>query len=261
MSQRYVLGQGMVYLDEINPQTLLPLGKARFVGNVPTGGFTISPSVQKIEHQESYTGRNLTDLVIERQQKTMGMIRLENINKENLMVSLYGSSESPASGTITAELHTAYRGSSFFLNRMNVTSITSIATTAQTPVTLVADTDYIVDLKSGTITILPGSTAVTTQGTEVSVTYVAGTSEIVKAFSSVNKELWLRFNGVNNADGNKPIIFEAFKVRLQPAKSIELINEQVTNLEVDFECLYQAGLDTVAGYEGGFFRVMQNVAA
>ena len=55
---KYLLGQGKVFFDLIDPTTKRPMDKARFVGNVPEDGFVLTPTVQKVEHMESQTGKN-----------------------------------------------------------------------------------------------------------------------------------------------------------------------------------------------------------
>lgn len=259
MTQRYVLGQGKVYIDTISATTGLPEGNARFVGNVPNGGLVVNFTTQAIEHYESYTGQNLKDKVIERQKQAKATLTLENIVKENLMLAIYGSDASLASATVTSAPHVAHPGKAFFLGRPNLTSFTSLTSTGGSPTTYVNGTDYTVDLKSGTVEIIEGG-AISTQ-TNVLTTYVAGAIERVTAFSADNTEVWLRFNGLNNADENKPIVFDAFKVRLMPLKALDLISDQWTKLEMDAELLYQDLLDGVTGYDGGFFRIMQTVAA
>ncbi len=258
MVQRYVLGQGKVWIDEKDPTTGLPMGKARFVGNVPSGGLTFQMTTQQVSHFESYTGQNLKDLEIERQKDGKGMIRLEDFVKENIMLALYGSSTALAGATISSETHNAYSGKSFFLNRINLTSFTSLTNNGATT-TYVNGTDYTVDLKSGTVTILEDGDI--SDESVVKANYVAGTSERVTTFSTPNKEYWLRFNGVNNADNDNPIILEAFKVRFYPAKNFDLLNDnQFANLEMDFSILYDETLADTSGYEGGFFRFMQTQA-
>jgi hypothetical protein len=257
---RYVLGQGKVFLDEIDLATGLPKDKARFVGNVPEGGLTVSLQTQKFEHFESYTGENLKDLVLERQTSAMGMLRLESLNKENLMLALYGTSAPLASGTISAEPHTAHLGYSFFLNRINITSFTSLTSTGGSPTTYVAGTDYVVrSLKTGEI-FIPSDSDIPDAGA-VRANYVAGASEQIDAYNATNKDVWLRFNGLNYANGNAPVVFEAYKCRFSPVKTIDLITTQnLTSLEMDLDVLYQPLLDGVSGYGKGFFRMIQTTA-
>ena len=69
MSDYYVLGQGKVFLDEIDPITKRAKEKSRYVGNVPEDGFIIAPQTQTLEHFESNTGFNRRDQKFDSKEK------------------------------------------------------------------------------------------------------------------------------------------------------------------------------------------------
>jgi hypothetical protein len=259
VKNRYIAGQGEIFLDEIDPITKKAMGKARFVGNVPDGGFMVTIAVTKYEHAESYTGNQLIDLSIERNPVVTGMLRLESYDLDNLKFCLYGQSSNLATATVSAEAHKAYKGYSFQLNRLNLTSFTSLTNTGGTPASYEVGTDYTVDLKSGMVTILEAGDI--PDNSDVRANYVAGAAERVNGFTSPNKELYLIYNGVNLAEDRKPFKLEVFRARFQPAKTLDLItpNNAIANLELDFTALYEDALNDQAGFEGGFFRMTQTV--
>ena len=246
---KYLLGQGKVYFDLINPTTKRPMEKGRFVGNVPEDGFVITPTVQRIEHFESMTGKNRKDAVFESQQSLQVTVRLESVDVENLAQAIFGTSVTIPQGTVTNEIHTAHRGYSFFLNRPNVTSFTSI-----TPIA-VAGTDYNVNLETGEI-FIPKNSSIA-DASEVQCTYVAGAINRISGYTATNTELWVRFNGLNMADKLTPIVAEIFKVRFNPASALDFIKNAFpgTQLELTGEGLYEPALETVVGYEGGMYRI------
>ena len=246
---RYFLGQGKVFFDLIDPITKQPMDKARFVGNVPEDGFVITPTVQKVEHMESMTGKNRKDAVLETQQSLQITVRLESVDVENLSQAIFGTSTTIAQGTVTSETHTAHRGYSFFLNRPNLTSFTSITPTA------VLGTDYNVNLKTGEVFIPQNS--VIPDASEVQCSYVAGAIKRINGYTATNTELWVRFNGLNMADKLTPIVAEVFKVRFNPASALDFIKNAFpgTQLELTGEGLYEPALETVPGYEGGMYRI------
>lgn len=246
---RYLLGQGKLYFDLINPTTKRPSDKARFLGNVPEDGFVITPTVQKIEHMESMTGKNRKDAVLETQQSLQITLRLESIDVENLSQAIFGTSTTIAQGTVTNETHLAHKGYSFFLNRPNLTSFTSITPTA------VLKTDYDVNLKTGEV-FIPKTSAIA-DASEVQCSYIAGAINRISGYTATNTELWLRFNGLNMADKLNPIVAEVFKVRFNPASALDFIKNAFpgTQLELTGEGLYEPALETVAGYEGGMYRI------
>lgn len=246
---RYLLGQGKVFFDLINPTTKRPVDKARFVGNVPEDGFVITPTVQKVEHMESMTGKNRKDAVLETQQSLQITVRLESVDVENLSQAIFGTSLTIAQGTVTNEIHTAHKGYSFFLNRPNLTSFTSITPTA------VLGTDYNVNLKTGEV-FIPKNSAIA-DASEVQCSYIAGAINRISGYTATNTELWVRFNGLNMANKLTPIVAEVFKVRFNPASALDFIKNAFpgTQLELTGEGLYEPELETVAGYEGGMYRI------
>lgn len=259
MSDRYVLGQGKVFFDEIDPVTKRAMGKSRFIGNVPEDGFVISPTVQRVDHMESYSGYNRKDVSIETQQMATFTVRMEDISKENLAIAMFGESLTIANGTVSAEPHTAHLGYSFHLNRINLTSFTSLTSAGGSPTTYVAGTDYIVrDLKTGEI-FIPADSDIP-DASAVRANYVAGAMDRVSAYSRTNTELWVRFNGRNMANQLSPVVAEVFKARFSPAAALDFIKNSFPGMQLELqgEVLFEPLLETVAGYEGGMFRVLQS---
>jgi len=248
----YFLGQGKVFLDLINPTTKLPVDKARFVGNVPEGGFTLTPGTQKVEHNESITGKNRKDFVIETQQMATIALQLENVDVENLSLAIFGTTLTIPQGTVSAETHTAHKGYSFFLNRPNVTAFTSLTPTTGNAV---LGTDYQVNLKTGEV-FIPETSSIA-DASEVSCAYTAGAINRISGFTATNTELWLRFNGLNMADKLNPIVVEVFKVRFSPASVLDFIKNSMPGmvLELTGDALFEPVLETVTGYEGGMYRI------
>ena len=95
----YFSGQGRVFIgardSNGNPQGLV------FVGNVPD--LKVSLSVETLEHQESQSGQRLTDLQLIKTKKGEFACTLEELIQTNLELSLYGSTTTVTSGTVTDE--------------------------------------------------------------------------------------------------------------------------------------------------------------
>ena len=250
----YFLGQGKLFFDLIDSITKLPVDKARFVGNVPEDGFIITPTVQKVEHMESMTGKNRKDAVFETQQSAQITVRLENVDVENLSQAIFGTSTTIAQGTVTNEKHTAHRGYSFFLNRINLTSFVSLTDGGSPPP--VSGTDYRVNLKTGEVFIPENSSILDAE--EVECDYVAGATKRITGYTATNTELWLRFNGVNMADKLTPIVADVFKVRFNPASALDFIKNAFPGMQLELtgEALYEPDLETVSGSEGGMYRIL-----
>jgi len=248
----YSLGQGKLFLILINPITKLPTDKARFVGNVPEEGFTITPTVQKLQHSESITGKNRQDFAFETGQSLQVTIKLENVDIENLAQAIFGTSVRLLQATVTSEIHAAYKGYSFSLERPDVGDFTII-----NPSGLIFNQDYRVNFKTGEV-FIPENSQIVNESL-VTVYYTAPPINRITGYTALNTELWVRYNGVNMADDLNPIIAEIFKVRFNPATVIDFIKNTMptTQLELTGEALYEPALETVREYKGGMFRILQ----
>lgn len=250
MASPYYFGQGKIFLSPIDPVTKLPTNEFIWVGNVPT--LTLSPNVEMVEHNESYTGDRLLDLKIETTKNMTGTLIFEEWSKENLEKILYGNATTITTASVTEEEHTAKVGYSFPLNHIGLTAFTSL-TNDGAITTYVNGTDYSVNLKSGMITIPSGSSI--SDDSVVEANYTFGQYDDVKSYTRDNIDYWLRFDGLNSADDNRSIVVDICRIRLMPPASIDLIGEEIAQLECEFGALYQAQLDIAGGaYEGGFMR-------
>jgi hypothetical protein len=183
-----------------------------FVGNVPQ--LEVKFQIESVEHVESQTGKGLTDLRF--QNKTMGNMTcvLEDFNRENLARAYYGQSTSVIGATVTGEPVIAKKGFRVPLNNVGLSAFTSLGT-------LVNGTDYIVDLDSGTIEFPTAGAAV--DATSYAAAYVYSKYDNLSAFTAPNKNIWVRFNGLNLADEERPVIVDLFKVNFDPAEMLSLI--------------------------------------
>ena len=246
---RLFRGQGQVFLGTRNhgkPE------KLEFVGNVSE--LMLNPQTEKIEHTESQTGNNSVDKVIERNLNVEISFKTDSAGSKNLARMAFGMVTEEAAATISGEEIVAYKNAGQILDRINLTAFTSLTDQTATT-TYVENTDYTMDLASGFIYFL--DTATFTDGDTLIANYEAGASEIVSAFSKPNTEYWLRFNGLNTAENNNPVIIDVFKVRFAPADDIPMINDE------DFAEYNQSGnalfdsCQPVNGKLGRYFSIRQ----
>lgn len=247
---RLYRGQGQVFLGKRVGGK--PAGLT-FVGNV--SALSLSPQTEKIEHMESQTGNNSVDKVIERGLKVEMTMTIDSVASENLARMVYGRFTTDNATTITGEVQKAYVGKNLILNNINVQSFDSL-TDVGGATTYVEGTDYeIIDMAAGMILIL-GEGAIT-EGQEVEANYATGDSEIVAAFGSPNIEYWLRFNGLNTAENNNPVIVDCFKVRFAPASDVPVINDDdFAAYEQSGDCLFDF-CQPANGKLGRYFSVRQ----
>ncbi len=250
---RLYRGQGQVFLGlRVSGR---PAG-LEFIGNVSE--LMLNPQTEKIEHMESQTGYNSIDKVIERALKVELSMTTDSMASENLARMVFGKLTKNAIATVTAENHKAYIGKLLILNNINVTIFTSLTNVAGTT-TYVAGTDYeVVDLAAGMVKILAGAI---TDGLDVRANYAVGASETVAAFGTPNTEYWLRFNGLNSAEDDNPVIIDCFKVRFAPASDVPMINNDgFAEYKQSGSCLFDAA-QPVTSKMGRYFSVQQLVAS
>lgn len=208
----YYSGQGVVLLAPRNEDGTP--GAFRPVGNVSSLVITVETSV--LEHKESQTGQRAIDLRLTTETKCKLAITMENFIAENLADSLRGTSTDVAAGTAVA-------GTVDGGEIGEISSLGVIGLTAATLTGMVLNTDYEINLDAGTVKWLTDQSANT--GIVTSLTYAA--HKRVDALTVAAEELYMRFEGLNTADGNKPVIVEVFKFSTDPLKELALISDGV----------------------------------
>jgi hypothetical protein len=244
----YFSGQGRVYLAERDssgdPQSL------RWVGNVPD--LKVSLNTETIEHKESYSGQRLTDLQLIKSKDGEFSCTLEDLSIENLELSLYGVTSAQVGGSVTDEALPVgvVVGQTWMLAHPFVSSVV-VQDSAGTPATLTAGTHYTVHANQGAIEFLN----VTGFTQPFKVDYSYGAAKATAMFRSAQPELWLRFEGINTADANKPVIVDLYRVAIQPSKELALISDEIQRFELTGRVLADQTKDA-AGALGQFGRII-----
>ena len=226
---RIYRGQGQVHLAE-KDEFGQPQG-FDFVGNVSE--LKINPKTEALKHTESQTGNNSVDAKIEKNLEVEITYNTCSQYKTNLMRLIFGKLTELSSGTITDETVKAYLGKSTYLDRINLASFTSLTDEGATT-TYVKGTDYVIDLATGRID--HSATAAYSDGATLKANYIANEEEIVAAFESINKNYYLRFDGLNSAENNSPVVIDIPNIRFEPLKELALINDD------DFNKYEQTGI-------------------
>jgi hypothetical protein len=223
----YFSGQGRVYLAQRdtngNPLSL------RWVGNVPDLKITLN--TETIEHKESYSGQRLTDLQLIKSKDGEFSCTLEEFSAENLELSLYGVTSTTTSGNVTNEqLATGVTAGDIRILANQFVSSVVIRDSSATPKTLPAS-QYTVFANQGAIRF----NDITTGGPYIQpfkVDYAYGAAKRTAMFKSAQPEVWLRFDGINTADANSPVIIDLYRVAIQPTKDLSLISEDLQKFEL-----------------------------
>lgn len=215
----YFIGQGKVY---IAPRTS---------GGSISGGWTELGDTEKLEvttkqnfidEYESCSGNRSIALHIPTQTDWALSVDAKSFSKENLARAFYGTATAVASGSATAEAVTAYA-----LNQIIPLKKADVSTVVvkKGATTLVKDTDYTLDAKNGTITIISGTNTGAFPAA-LTVDYAYAAQEVVQANTQTISEYAIRFQGINLAT-KKEVIADLHRVSLDLSQALSLIGIQV----------------------------------
>lgn len=253
---RFLLGQGKVYLDDIDPSTGKAMGKALWVGNVPNEGLMIQTATTPLDKPDNWSGQRTLEDRIHLDPRVTGTLNLQSVNSHNLALGLFGTSSVLDSATISDEPHTAYKGRTFFLNRMGVTPDSPFMEPVTGNATYTANVDYVLNPETGSV-FIPETSSISADGTNIKCSYAAAESEVTTAFSNTDiTPKWLFFEGVNNAEGNAPVIVDIFKVDFSPSSDLALISANFTEIKLQFAALSQPLFYGLTGFDR-FYRIRQ----
>lgn len=246
----YFSGQGRVYIGARDAAGN-PLGLS-YVGNVPE--LKVSLSVETLEHMESTSGQRLTDLQLIKTKKGEFACTLEELIAVNLGLALYGTTIEQTSGTVTSEVlpNPVTAGSLYLLAKQNVSSVV-VKDASATPKTLPA-AQYGLNAKHGSLVI----NDTTTGGPFVEpfkVDYAYGAAKSTALFTQPLPERWVRFEGLNTADGNREVVIDLYRVAINPAKELSIITEELLKFELSGQVLADMS-KPVGGDLGQFGRLV-----
>ena len=239
-------GQGIVYLAEKDSNGIL-LGY-RDVGNVPE--LKLSFATTAIEHKESRTGNRLIDMKLATDKSCTASITLDGFDPETLKTAMYATVTTATAGTATAESATARIGKVIPLTKIQVAAVVVKGTGAKSAKTYVLDKNYTVSAANGSVYILTAAEQTTAAATDqiadadvlaIDYTYAAQTS--TQAFKDSQKTYSLRFEGLNTADSNSPVVVTIPNFRPDPLKDLSLISNELQSFAMEGAAL----ADTATG--------------
>jgi hypothetical protein len=249
MSQ-YFLGQGKLYVAARDANGK-PLAQ-RWLGDVSAAKFAMKTT--SVEQKESYSGQRLTVKTIITGKEAMIDLTLLEINRDNLALALFGKVTQVASGSATNEvLPTGLVIGDRVSTKYPKISAVVVKDSATTPVT-VPPANYTVNADTGGIDfkIVTGFT----QPFTVNYTYAA--LENVSLFTAPQPELFIRYEGINLAENNAPVILELYKVKTEPLKDLALITDKIADMNISCNVLIDDKKPT-SDEIGQFGRMLQGV--
>ncbi|CAN5754092.1 hypothetical protein BH11PSE12_BH11PSE12_08300 [soil metagenome] len=243
----YFLGQGKVYIASRDAQ-----GNAkaqRWLGDVSEA--KIGLKTDKVDHKESYSGQRAIAKKLVIGKEASVDLKIMELSRENLALALYGKSLTIASGSVTGEvLPTVLVGERVSLKYLKVSGLV-ITDSAATPVVLNAS-KYTVDPDYGSIVF--NDVAVAVQPFKAAYTHAE--LENVAVFTAAQPEVFLRYEGINLAEGNTPIVVELYKVNTEPLKELALITTKLAELDINATVLIDS-TKPVSDEMGQFGRILK----
>lgn len=226
-SKYYAVGQGKVYIAS-RDSTGRTSG---FTWMGDADGFELTGSQNFLDWQESFSGNRARVGHIPTSTDLGFTLNLKNIDTENIAKAFYATRSTSAGASVVAEPIDAYASSMVPLANPGVSAV---VVTKLPSTVLVAGTDYSVDAANGTITFLPGSTAVTgTSKVPCTVSYTFAAYEGKLQFlSDTIKDYILRFEGKSQYDG-KAVVYQLHRANFNLAASLQLIGTDVSSLALE----------------------------
>ncbi|MDY0274799.1 MAG: hypothetical protein RBR42_05075 [Desulfomicrobium sp.] len=238
----YYSGQGVVLVGEYGTTDLT---KNDVTGLTAVGNVTdlrISIETSSAEHKESQSGMRLVDYQFPTETKASLIMTVENFSRDILAMAFRGSYTAKTGTTIakgSALDIKFYKGKVVPLQHIKVSAVTidkgETPLVPYNPLTPNAKYDYVLNEEAGSVRFSDDPDTVSLDdGDALKVYYTYADHAVVDALTSNPAPRFLRFEGLNTVDGDSPVVVEAFKFVLDPAKELALItSEEMASFEME----------------------------
>jgi hypothetical protein len=220
MEQYAYYGAGKAYLRVAGASAGL-----KELGNVSALAFNVTPQQESLPDYTQPGGGTYAE--IRRIESVEASITMHDLNPHNVALALLGGSAAVTGASVVDEAHTGYK--SGFIKLAHPGPYTGVVVTGAggTP-TYVADTDY--EVRAGGIFVLAAGAI--TDGLALLIDYTYVTYDKVEAITEASKEYEIVFDGLNEARSGKRVRVDAYKVRLSPTQTLDLISQSFGELQV-----------------------------
>jgi len=164
---------------------------------------------------------------VRRIQAVEATIVMHDLSPENLGRALFGDPNTVNSGTVTAEVVTAYLDSIIPLAKIPSGSIVVKHSTG-TPV-YTAGTDYVV---RGAGIYIPASGSAITDAQSIKVDYAYAAQNRVEALINAAQDYEMLFEGLNEARSGKVVTVRVRRMKIGAARELGLITDDHAQLEI-----------------------------
>jgi len=221
MADYSYLGSGKVYMRVAGAAE--PLAE---LGNCSVLNFSVTENTIELRDFTNVGGGTYNE--VRRVDSVEVSVTAHDLSSANLRKALFGTSTTTASGSVTDEAATAY-AEGFIPTVSPIDKTQTVTVTDSGAVTTYVDgTDY--EVRDGGIYILSGTNI--TEGESILITYTGVAFDLVQALTQAAQEYEMVFEGLNEARSGKPVVVQAFRVKLGAAQNVSLIGEDYAALEL-----------------------------
>jgi hypothetical protein len=249
MQEKYYYGQGKVFSR--------PYGSGsawRWWGDVSK--LSYGGQSEKVKHKESFSGSKSTTRNFTIGKEMTVNATLHQLDGNALAENLWGLASDIASGSVTGEVlpNPLVAGDIIKLDYPGVSSLV-LTDSAGTPATYGAG-NYSHDGRFGSIEIITPPSGLTYP---IKAAYSHAAGKRVNFLSQPQPILEFKYEGLNLAEGNAPVIFHFYKMATETLKELALITDgnDVAGVEISAEVLLDSSkpYDGVLGQFGQFIQV------
>lgn len=226
----------------------------RWLGNASV--FQLGQSADRVERKESFSGNRNPYRAMTATRGGTIKITFDEWNNDNMRWIAQGDVQQVAAGNFedwVAPTSATKAGDQIMLPWRDITiAENGIKDSASSPVTIAQTKWKITEGKTG-VELLE-TLAVITAPLKLTGSYAA--HQVMGAFNMANSEVFVRFEGTNTDTGEWEIV-DVFRVRLDPAKQVDLINnDNFADFELDGTMLLDS-TRVASGPGGQMWQVMR----
>lgn len=224
------IGKGKIYMTPVKNGVK---GSAFWVGVASAFAFNHSVDDKK-ELFEHHSGNSQLWDVSEGKKKTSLSLTIQERRDAAMRAALQATIETVTADTIAAESHNiSETGDMTFLKHGKVSEVVITDSTPASGQPLVVDIDYTVDADYGRIELITGGHVA-----PLLIDYGYGEAKVTKPMTDDVDYYEVRLDGINTVGQQGRQITTAYRVKLDPADTYDLINEDFAEMQIEGECLF-----------------------
>lgn len=224
----YYAGQGYLYVAERRED-----GTTKAYRNLGTiSSLILKMRDNSVYHRSSRSAGTPRDMMVSKGLDVDYEVAVENIVKENLALFTRGEFTPVGAGGITQYLEVEL-GGTLALSKIRVSG--AVVTNQAGDVTYLVDVNYTLNAENGSITIKPDQSLAENQlanGQIIAVSYSYAEQFVIDPFVYQVKEYALRFEGLNIAESQSPVVVEIHRASQRIVNQLVLLSGAATQLIV-----------------------------